>query len=140
MLKIAVPNGTKPLPGIFFSTAVTYIFRYLWPPNVGARISWIKQNSQYTNVLYIYFRPLKSEGKFDKIHNTKQDSQSWLDCNRITKRVIMSRIVFFDELDTNDSLSENIKEQQLNLITRHNEFVYWNISGTEITRLIFTSM
>ena len=38
----------------------------------------------------------------------------------------MSRIVFFDELDTNDSLSENIKEQQLNLITRHNEFVYWN--------------
>ena len=38
-LKIAVPNSTKPLPGIFFSTAVTYIFRYLWPPNVGARIS-----------------------------------------------------------------------------------------------------
>ena len=46
----------------------------------------------------------------------------------------MPRIVFFDELDTNDSLSENIKEQQLNLITRHDEFVYWNISGTEITR------
>ena len=137
---MAIPNGKKPLPGIFFSTAVTYIFRYLWPPNVGARISWIKQNSQYTNVLYIYFRPLKSESKFDKIHNTKQDSQSWLDCNWIKKWVIISRTIFFDEVDRYDSLSENIKEQQLNLITRHNEFVYWNISGTEITRLIFTSM